>query len=245
MLTLFLLYSPMKAQTAQHRKTRFPVGLYTTGDSDIYGLSVGVGSDTYQNSDHVSVRSNGIRIEPVSQSLLIFTFIFPVDEVTYPKDPGEYPDYAKKIPNEVINGLNLSCGTNAFADVYGVTASLLTQSLRQTNGLSVTGLSSLSFRNNGLQAAAVYSESGFSNGVLAAAIMTRVHDGVGLQIGGLYNDYRTFTGLQIGIFNGGFRKPEKFTGLQIGLFNNAKKLRGLQIGLINKNEKRILPFINW
>jgi hypothetical protein len=228
----------------QHRKTRFPVGLYTTGDSDIYGISFGVGSDTYMDSDYVSVRSNGIRIEPISQSILFFTLIFPVDRVRYPKIPGEISEYAKKIPNEVINGLNLSCGTNAFADVNGVTVSAFVQSLRQTNGLSLSGAYSYSFRNNGVQFAIGGTSAVFSNGVLLSAIGTSVYDGKGLQIA-FNNDYNQFMGLQVGMVNGGFGKAESFKGLQIGLFNNAKKLKGIQIGLINKNEKRILPFINW
>ncbi len=245
MIMLFLINSPVKAQKVQHRKTRFPVGLYTTGDSDIYGISFGVGSDTYMDSDYVSVRSNGIRIEPISQSLLFFTLIFPVDRVRYPDTPKAIREFEKKIPNEIINGLNLSCGTNAFADVNGITISAFVQTLRQTNGLSIAGFSSQSFRNNGVQFAACFTEAVYSSGVLAALFGTATNEGKGLQVAGLHNDYKIFTGLQIGILNGAYGKAEKFTGLQIGLFNNTKKLRGIQIGLINRNEKRILPFINW
>ncbi|WP_294824766.1 hypothetical protein [uncultured Flavobacterium sp.] len=244
MLMLFLIYSPVKAQEVQHRKTRFPVGLYTTGDSDIYGISFGVGSDTYMDSDHVSVRSNGIRIEPVSQALLFFTLIFPIDRVRYPDTPKEIKEFEKKIPNEVINGLNLSCGTNAFADVNGITVSAFVQSLRQTNGVSLSGAYSHSFRSNGLQAALGGTTAVYSNGVIISPVVTMVHEGNGLQVA-FSNDYDKFTGLQVGAINGAYGKAESFEGLQIGLFNNAKKLKGIQIGLINKNEKRILPFFNW
>lgn len=245
MLMFFLFYASVKAQVVQHRKTRFPVALYTTGDSDIYGLSIGIGSDTYMDSDYVSVRSYGIRIEPISQSLLFFTLIFPVDRVRYPQTPKEIREFEKKIPNEVINGLNISCGTNAFANVNGITLSAFVQSLRQTNGLSVAGFSNYSFRNNGVQVAVCVSGSVQSNGVVAALFGTAINTGKGLQISGFGNDYNTFSGVQIGMLNGAYGKAEKFTGVQIGLFNNAKKLRGIQIGLINKNEKRILPFVNW
>ncbi|MGQ2982199.1 LA_2272 family surface repeat-containing protein [Flavobacterium sp.] len=245
MLMPFLIYSPVKAQEVQHRKTRFPVGLYTTGESDIYGISFGVGSDTYMDSDRVSVRSNGIRIEPVSQALLFFTLIFPIDRVRYPDTPKEIKEFEKKVPNEVINGLNLSCGTNAFADVNGITVSALVQSLRQTNGLSVAGFSSQSYGNNGLQVAAGFTGTVYSNGLLAAMFSTTTHEGKGLQVAGIHNDYDTFSGVQIGMLNGAYGKAEKFSGVQIGLFNNAKKLKGIQIGLINRNEKRILPFFNW
>ncbi|AWH85049.1 hypothetical protein HYN59_07875 [Flavobacterium album] len=245
MLTFFLLHFPVKAQVVQHRKARFPIGLYTTGDSDIYGLSFGVGSDTYMDSDYVSVRSYGLRIEPVSQALLFFTLVFPVDRVRYPRDLNEIREFEKKIPNEIVYGLNISCGTNAFADVNGVTVSAFVQSFRQTNGLSVAGFSNYSFRANGVQAGICMAGAVYGNGVLISLFGNKVHDGKGLQAAALCNDYDAFTGLQIGMLNGAYGTAEKFTGLQIGLFNNAKKLRGIQIGLINKNEKRILPFINW
>jgi hypothetical protein len=245
MLTFFLFFSSVKAQVVQHRKTRFPVAFYTTGDSDIYGLSVGIGSDTYMDSDYVSVRSNGIRIEPISQSLLFFTLIFPIDRVRCPETPKDIKEFAKKIPNEVVNGLNLSCGTNAFADVNGVTFSALVQSLRQTNGLSVSGFSSYAFRNNGIQVAGGFTGVTYSKGLLMALFTTQTHEGKGLQLAAFHNDYNSFTGLQIGAFNGAYGKAEKFTGVQIGIFNNTKKLKGIQIGLINRNEKRILPFFNW
>ncbi|MCW4469471.1 hypothetical protein OGH69_10880 [Flavobacterium sp. MFBS3-15] len=244
MLMLFLIYSPVKAQEVQHRKTRFPVGLFTTGDSDIYGISFGVGSDTYMDSDYVSVRSNGIRIEPISQAVLFFTFIFPIDRVRYPRDESEIPEFEKKIPNEVINGLNLSCGTNAFADVNGVTLSAFVQSLRRTNGLSVAGFYNSSYRNNGLMVAIGGVSSVYSNGVMLSPMVTSVHDGSGLQVA-FNNDYDKFKGVQIGVLNGTYGKADYFKGVQIGLFNNAKKLKGIQIGLINKNSKRILPFFNW
>ncbi|MES2484725.1 MAG: hypothetical protein V4581_02100, partial [Bacteroidota bacterium] len=74
---------------------------------------------------------------------------------------------------------------------------------------------------------------------------TEVYDGKGLQLSVISNGYKKFTGLQIGLLNGIFSKPERFTGLQIGLFNRTTKLRGLQIGIWNINEKRALPFVNW
>ena len=234
-----------QAQDTLVRKTRFPVGLYTTDNSTIYGLSIGIGSDTYQDGGYVGVRSNGIRIEPLSQSLLVFTLIFPIDRVKYPTDASAHAAFAKKVPNEIINGLNISCGTNAFANVNGITLSALTQSLRVTNGISIAGLYSQSFKNNGMQLSALESDAVFSNGLIAAAFYTRVHTGRGLQVSVITNGYKNFTGLQVGLLNGMFSNPESFTGVQIGLFNRTKKLRGLQIGLWNINEKRSLPFVNW
>lgn len=233
------------SQQPPTRKTRFPIGLYTTGESAIYGLSVGVGSNTYQNSQEVSVISNGIRIEPLSQSLLIVTlFFFSPDEVHYPRDPNDFESFDKKIPNEIINGLNISCGTNAFADLNGITVSAISQTLKNSNGISVAGFGSGSFRNNGIQIAGGGTRATYSNGIIISGLITEVHKGRGVQIGG-FNQYVDFRGLQVGVFNDVEMKAEDFRGLQIGIYNNAKKLKGIQIGLINRNEKRILPLINW
>lgn len=232
------------AQQVPVRKTRFPVGLYTTGNSNIYGLSFGIGSDTYQNSQSVNVVSNGIRIEPISQSLLIFTLIFGPDEVYYPREESEFKDYDGKIPNEIINGINLSCGTNAFANLNGITLSVISQTLKNSNGISIAGLGSGSFRNNGIQIAGAGTEAVYSNGVIISCLNTKVHQGRGLQIGG-FNQYVDFRGLQVGVFNDVEQKGGELRGLQIGLYNNTQKLKGIQIGLINRNEKRILPLINW
>lgn len=227
------------------RKTRFPAGLYTNENSSIYGLSFGVGSNTYQNSESVSVVSNGIRIEPLSQSLLIVTlFFFSPDEVNYPREAKDFESFDNKIPNEIINGLNISCGTNAFANLNGITLSAISQTLKNSNGISVAGLGSGSFLNNGLQIAGGGTRATYSNGVIASAIITEVYKGRGVQLGG-FNQYVDFHGLQVGVFNDVEMKSEEFRGVQIGIYNNAKKMKGIQIGLINRNEKRILPLINW
>jgi hypothetical protein len=232
-------------QQVPARKTRFPIGFYTTGESNIYGLSVGIGSDTYQNSKEVSVISNGIRIEPLSQSLLIFTlFFFSPDEVHYPREPKDFESFDNKVPNEIINGLNISCGTNAFANLNGITLSAISQTLKNSNGISLSCLGSGSFCNNGIQIAGAGTRATYSNGIIVSALNTEVHRGRGVQIGG-FNQYVDFRGLQVGVFNDVETKAEDFRGVQIGIFNNAKKLKGIQIGLINRNEKRILPFINW
>lgn len=247
-LSFFTLLHAQAQDTIKHKK-RFPIGFYTTGDVDIYGLSIGIGSDTYQDAGYTGVYSNGIRLEPLSQSVLALVFMFPVDQVNYPDDPANFRAFALKPANEHINGLNLSCGTNAFANLNGVTVSAIAQSLKNSNGLSLAGLSSWSFKSNGLQAAALYSNAVFSNGALLSVLMTETYKGNGVQLSVFDNRYVQFTGLQAGLFNGLWKgrhgRPESFTGLQIGLINCTKKLRGLQIGLWNVNEKRSLPFINW
>ncbi|MES2484724.1 MAG: hypothetical protein V4581_02095, partial [Bacteroidota bacterium] len=169
LMTVFIITSGASAQDSLQRNMRFPVGLYTTDNSDIYGLSVGIGSDVYQDAGYTGVRSNGIRVEPLSQSLLVFTLFLPIDRVRYPEDASAHAAFAKKAPNEIINGLNLSCGTNAFANVNGVTFSAITQSLKNTNGISIAGLSSNAFKNNGLQVSISYSKAVYSNGFILAA----------------------------------------------------------------------------
>lgn len=247
-LSILTVFYAQAQDTIKHKK-RFPMGFYTTGDVDIYGLSIGIGSDTYQDAGYTGVYSNGIRIEPISQSLLAFTLLFPIDQVRYPDDPALFAAFAKKPVNEQINGLNLSCGTNAFANVNGVTISAIGQSLKNTNGISLGGLSTWSFKSNGLQAGALHSNAVFSNGVLLSVFMAETYKGNGVQLSVFDNRYVHFTGFQAGLFNGLFKtrygRLESFTGVQIGLINCTKKLRGLQIGLWNVNEKRSLPFVNW
>ena len=245
MLASFFLLLTAQAQDAQKRKTRFPAGLYTTGNSDIYGISVGIGSDTYDGSETVSVRSNGLRIEPISQSLLFFTLIFPVDMVKYPSSELEYSDFDNKIPNEIINGINLSCGTNAFANVNGITVSAITQSLKNTNGISIAGLSSYANRSNGVQLSLFNTSALYSNGLMAGGFQTEVYTGRGVNIAVWYNEYKYFDGLMISACNGMVTEPEEFRGLQIGIVNRTKKLRGIQIGLWNINGRRSLPLVNW
>lgn len=227
------------------RKNRYPLALYTTGNSNIYGISTGIGSDTYMDNDTVSVVSNGLRIEPISQALLFCTLIFPIDQVRYPREETAYADFNKKIPNEIINGINLSCGTNAFANLNGITVSALVQSLKNVNGISFAGMSNSSYKNNGVQLSFFNSVSFYSHGLVVGGFQTSVYKGRGMHAAFLYNEYKYFDGFMISGANGIFTKPEEFRGVQVGLVNRTKKLRGIQIGLWNVNEKRSMPFINW
>jgi primosomal replication protein N len=228
----------------EKRKLKIPVGLFTQENTSIYGLSIGVGSDLRESSKENYTASNGIRIEPISDALLIVTSFFGPDGVSFPDDAAEFADFQNKFPNEIVNGLNLSAGTNAFIKVNGITLSAITQSIKQSNGISVGGLASSSFKSNGIQIAYAGTSAVFSNGIIASALNTSVHTGTGLQVGG-FNQYKNFSGLQVGIFNDIESESEKFAGLQIGVFNNTKKLKGIQLGLWNVNEKRSLPIFNW
>lgn len=248
-LILFLAFigSLCNAQDSarfEKRKLRIPVGLYTSESTTIYGLAVGIGSDLEQGTKETLTKSNGIRIEPISDALLVFTLLLGPDEIKFPENEFEFDDFKMKIPNEIVNGLNLSVGTNAFINVNGISISAVTQSVKQTNGISIGGLGSSSFKNNGIQIAYAGTSANFSNGIIVSALNTSVHTGTGLQFGA-FNQYKNFSGLQVGIFNDVNSDAEKFAGLQIGVFNNTKKLKGIQLGLWNVNEKRSLPIINW
>ncbi|HLA55249.1 MAG TPA: hypothetical protein VK623_04075 [Flavobacterium sp.] len=226
------------------RKISVPIGLFTKPNRDIYGLSVGVGSYTSADYSATFTRSNGIRIEPVSSALLIFTLIAGPDDIDFPSKPEDYAAYAKLHPAEIINGINISCGTNSFVNVNGITISAVAQSVKNTNGISICGLGGGSFRNNGIQLAFGGTDAVYSRGIIASAVNTTVYDGKGLMVGG-FNNYTKFSGLQIGMWNDINQESEKFTGLQIGFFNHTKKLKGVQIGLWNVNNRRTLPIMNW
>ncbi|MFP9115871.1 LA_2272 family surface repeat-containing protein [Flavobacterium sp. RHBU_3] len=244
-LVLLLLVLAPATALAQKHKLRIPFGLYTTGNSDIYGISTGIGSDTYMDSDTVSVHSNGLRIEPISQSLLFFTLIFPIKHVNYPNQETAFADFNKKVPNEVINGINLSCGTNAFANLNGITVSATVQSLKNTNGISLAGISNSSYKNNGIQMSFFNTGSYYSKGLLVGGFQTGVYKGRRVHAAFWYNEYKYFDGFMISVANGCLSKPEEFRGLQLGVVNRTKKLKGIQIGLWNINEKRSLPIVNW
>ncbi len=226
------------------RKVYFPIGLFNKKNSDIYGVSFGLGSNVDSGSKEDFVRSNGVRLEPISDALLIVTLIFGPKGVDYPEHIGEFNSFNQRHSNEIVNGVNLSVGTNSFIDVNGFTISAISQSLKNSNGISISGLGSASFRNNGIQIAGGSTGSIFSNGIIVSYINASVHTGNGIQISS-FNDYVNFTGLQVGLVNDIDGISENFSGLQIGLYNCAKKLKGVQLGLINKNEKRTLPLINW
>ena len=244
---LALIGSLCNAQDSTHfekRKLKFPVGLFTNENTTIYGLSVGIGSDLNKGTRENITRSNGIRVEPISDALLIFTLLFGPDEIQFPDEEAYFDAFQRSYPNEIINGLNLSVGTNAFINVNGISVSAITQSMKQSNGISIGGLGSSSFKSNGIQIAYAGTSATFSNGIIVSALNTSVHTGIGLQIGG-FNQYKRFSGLQIGVFNDVELESDKFSGLQIGVFNNTMKLKGIQLGLWNVNEKRSLPIVNW
>lgn len=226
------------------KKTYFPVGLFNQKNSNIYGVSLGFGSDLDFGTNENLVRSNGVRLEPISDALLIFTLFFGPNEVHYPDNVVEFNSFNLRCPNEIVNGINLSAGTNSFININGITLSGISQSLKKSNGISIAGLASGSFRNNGIQIAGGGTSSVFSNGIIASYISSSVHKGNGIQISS-FNEYVNFRGLQVGIVNDIYGISERFSGLQIGLYNCTKKLKGVQLGLINKNEKRTLPLINW
>ena len=61
----------------------------------------------------------------------------------------------------------------------------------------------------------------------------------------LYNQTRSFTGVQFGVVN----YTDAMEGLQVGLVNVTRTMNGLQIGLVNviqsKDDLPVLPIVNW
>lgn len=243
---LFTCYAGNAQQSlsVNSHKTRFPVGIFTNENTSIYGVAVGLGSDLQPGFKESHNTSNGIRLEPFSDAFLIFTLFFGPDEIDFPTSESEFADFESKYPNEIVNGINISSGTNAFLNINGITLSAISQSVKQSNGISIAGLGSSSFRNNGIQVAGAGTTTVFSNGLIASSLSTKVHTGKGLQIGG-FNQYKNFSGLQVGFFNDVETDSENFEGVQVGVFNSTRKLKGIQLGLWNINEKRSLPLVNW
>ena len=244
LLFLCALGNAQDSLSLKNHKARFPIGIFTHQNTSIYGLAIGVGSDIKSGSKESHNTSNGIRIEPISDALLIFTLLLGPDELNFPKIESEFVDFQNKFPNEIVNGLNVSAGTNAFLNINGITVSAISQSLKQSNGISIGGLGSSSFRNNGIQIGGAGTTTVFSNGIIASTLSTKVHTGTGLQVG-CFNQYQNFSGLQVGVFNDVETESESFKGVQIGVFNSTKKLKGIQLGLWNINDKRSMPIINW
>ena len=232
-----------KEADVQKRRIFCPAGLFTTERSNIYGISTGYGSHRLPDSDGNFVRSNGIRIEPLSEALFYLVPFMAPDGIDYPK-PNEIDDFKKLQPNETVNGVNLSSGTIGFININGISISGVAQSINKSNGISLAAVSNSSFQNNGIQIAMGDCAAVYSNGILISYLGSYTLEGNGLMAG-CFNEYVKFNGLQIGFLNDIENKSETFTGLQIGVYNSTKKLRGVQLGLMNVNEKRTLPLINW
>lgn len=121
--------------------------------------------------------SSGIRIESISESLLIITLIFGPSEVRFPDNVSNFTDFETKFPNEIVNGLNASVGINTFIKVNGITLYAIMQSLKQSNSIAIGGMGNRSFSSNGIQIADAESSTVFSIGIIASTLNTKVYTG--------------------------------------------------------------------
>ncbi|WP_299670210.1 hypothetical protein [uncultured Polaribacter sp.] len=235
-LVIFVLISVESVCQIQKQKINFPIGFYTKENVNIFGLSLGLRSKILEKKS----KTFGLRLEPFGSGMFI---LFASNTYSFPDYQKNFGNKEIDIPNEIINGINLSTGTITYANVNGISISSGIQALRKVNGISFA-FSNSSFEHIGIQLGLFGSSAYKMTGLSLSAMNSDIKNGQGVQISG-FNNTTNFIGLQIGIWNGIENKNNIFKGLQIGLQNNAGNLKGIQIGLWNKNSKRSLPFLNW
>jgi hypothetical protein len=91
------------------------------------------------------------------------------------------------------------------------------------------------------QAAGVYNQAFSTDYFQLAGAVNIAQNMQGLQAAGAFNSAYEAVGVQISLVN----KTHKLRGAQIGVFNWSNDTKGLQFGLINRNDKRVLPIVNW
>lgn len=194
--------------------------------SKVNGLTFGLGVNCLLDDNSSIKKINGINIEVNPVSLLVVLFADP-DKVSWTGNA----DF-------VLNGLNISSGTNNNAIINGMNISLFNIS-NTNNGVSINGFYNYSKDLNGLHISGIANSCENSNGLLMA-IINNSDILKGIQIGG-FNKSVDSKGLQIGLYN----KSVNHIGIQIGLFNFTNKMKGLQLGFWNINGKRSMPFLNF
>ena len=86
------------------------------------------------------VKTYGVRFEPISDALLIATLLLGPEMIDYPIIEEKIELFEELKPNEIVNGLNISCGTNAFININGISVSAIVQSVNVSNGISIGGI---------------------------------------------------------------------------------------------------------
>ena len=192
----------------QDRKNYFPLWTNHQENSNIHGISIGLGSfgDTPKNT-----YTNGIRIEIIGAGILV---------PLIPNSPIAANDSIfeslRMLPiSEKINGLNLST-TGTFCNCT-------------TNGLSAGFIGQINYKINGFSSSLMMNYAQIHNG-FQMAIINESYLLNGLQFG-LYNYGHKTKGVQFGLFN----KSENLRGIQIGLWNVNQKRK---LPLINWNFKK-------
>jgi hypothetical protein len=231
-----LIFSSLKSQ---NRKFRPLLWSSHSKNTDIAGVSFGILPKSIFK-DTTLTRTFGVKIEVPGIGLL-----FPlIPSSPISKNRKTFESKMKKVPTEIVYGLNISSGSTYETEINGASLTLIGQYLYKINGVSIAGVGNITERYNGITISGLGNDSYITNGIAIAGIGNSSQIFNGIQIAG-FNNTIDFTGLQIGVWNNIDSQNKTFNGLQIGIQNNAGNLKGIQIGLWNKNNKRSLPFINW
>jgi hypothetical protein len=218
MLLNIMTYSPV---FGQDKRNYFPIGTFNQENTNIHGLSVGLGFLLHAPNN---TKTNGIKLDV--DPLGILMMLLPRSPVA--EDREEFDSFRLKPISERINGIAIS-PTVAFCDgkINGFTIGALGGIYRQVNGISIAVMMNFTQQLNGIQ---------------FGLMMNEIYAMNGIQIGGiLQNEAHELNGLQVGINN----IATEARGIQIGLFNKSERLKGIQIGLWNVNQERKMPLINW
>ncbi|EJL74858.1 LA_2272 family surface repeat-containing protein [Chryseobacterium populi] len=135
------------------------------------------------------------------------------------------PSKSKNSESFKVNGLSISAG----GYLRGISH----------NGLSVS-MYNYGYKMAGIMVSALYTDVEKGKGILISGLLISTKEMKGVSISAV-NDTEMLKGLQVGMYN----RAAKSGGLQIGLINKSDNMRGLQIGLWNRNNKRVLPLINF
>jgi hypothetical protein len=201
-------------------RTRLPIWTFSTHDTKIFGLSVGL--TTTEKIKNVS--SNGLRFELLGLGILLPL----IPQSPLAENDSLHIIVMKSPYAEKINGVNLSpLGTGCDCKV---------------NGFNIYGVGSITRQVNGISAGLVMNFTEVQNGIQGSLYFNWTYNLNGVQLAFIGNtNTGTVKGVQISAQN----ITNDLRGLQIGLYNKTTKIKGLQIGLWNVNEKRKRPIINF
>ncbi|MFY0629945.1 MAG: hypothetical protein JXR05_06150 [Flavobacteriaceae bacterium] len=222
LIIALILFTISLSVSSQDQKLR-PI-LWTTHsqNTDIVGVSVGIFPKEIFR-DTTLTRTFGVRIE--APGLGLFFPLIPRSPIS--RSLEAYENAMNNTPNEIVYGINISSGSNYQTEIHGVSLALIGQYIHKINGITIAGLGNITERYNGITISGLENDSFKTNGMAVSLVA---------------NSSQYFNGVQVSAQN--FIKT-KGTGIQIGIYNEATNFKGIQLGLWNKNDKRILPFINW
>jgi len=233
---------------SQERKKHFPAWTYHSENTDIIGVSVGLGPKDLLG-DTTLTRTYGMKLEVPGAGIL-----YPIVPTSFLSGGSSATDLL-----EEVYGINISGGSIGEIVVHGISGAFIGQYLQKMNGIALGGVANSIEEQNGLSLAFLGNEIYDGYGASIAFSGNWANSYLGVQIGafnqverfgrglqlGAFNKSTDYKGIQIGLSNKNNTANSSFEGIQIGVLNKADTLKGFQFGLWNKNERRSLPFINW